>query len=77
MKDAKVYKIKWRDAYSINGWHEDLAASDKDDIVETVGFFLRESKLYFFLYQSISKFGTVNEVIAIPHQNIISKEELK
>ena len=77
MKKGKVYKVKWRDAFSRNGWHIDESRDDKDDIVITVGSFLRDNKYYWFMYQSISQFGTVAEVVAIPKKSVISKELLK
>jgi len=72
-----VYIIKWRDAYSTNDWHKDDRRDDKDDIIMSAGFFLRKSKYYWFMCQSISSFGTVAEALAIPLESIISKKEIR
>jgi len=79
MKEAKgnVYRVRWRDACSINGWHTDRPEEDKDDIIESVGFFLRMNKHYWIMYQSFSTWGSVSETLAIPKVSIVSKEELK
>lgn len=73
---GKVYEVRWRDACSTNGWHTDRPEEDKDDIIESVGFFLRKNEHYWLMYQSISVFGSVSEVLFIPKESIVSIKEL-
>lgn len=63
----KMYSIKWYDHFSQEGFFEqDLSDFEATEVVvETIGYFVGENKIYWFLAHSLTSYGTCADIMAI------------
>ena len=62
----KMYSIKWFDHFSQEGFFEsDLSDLTSEMVIETIGYFVGENKVYWFLAHSLTSGGSCADIMAI------------
>ena len=62
----KMYSIKWFDHFSQEGFFEqDLSDLTSEMVIETIGYFVGENEVYWFLAHSLTSDGSCADIMAI------------
>lgn len=72
----KMYKIKWRDHYSTEGWFNPDDPEIEDEVVLiSVGFFIKEDKHYYHFARTVGE-DTCADMMSIIREQVINMEEI-